>query len=81
MRKFAIEPGGSMPLHTNAVEHEQFVLGGEAEVMIGKEKHIVKKDDILFLPAGTPHSYKTIGHKPYEFLCVVPNKEDIIKIL
>ena len=24
LRKFIIEPGGSMPLHTNLVEHEQY---------------------------------------------------------
>ncbi|MCA9739297.1 MAG: cupin domain-containing protein, partial [Gemmatimonadetes bacterium] len=28
MRRFVMDPGGGMPLHTNAVEHEQYVLGG-----------------------------------------------------
>ncbi len=32
MRKFSIQPGGSMPLHTNKVEHEQYVLRGKARV-------------------------------------------------
>ncbi len=81
MRKFKIEPGGDMPMHTNTVEHEQIVLGGSAEVIIGGEKFIAKKDDVVFIPAGIPHCYKTIGNEPFEFLCVVPNKEDIIKII
>lgn len=81
MRKFTIEPGGEMPMHTNSIEHEQIVLGGSAEVVIGNEKHIVKKDDVVFIPAKVPHCYKTIGSEPFEFLCVVPNKEDVIQII
>ena len=30
MRKFSILPGGGIPLHTNTVEHEQYVLNGKA---------------------------------------------------
>jgi quercetin dioxygenase-like cupin family protein len=81
MRKFTIEPGGEMPMHTNTVEHEQIVLGGSAEVVIGNEKHIVKKDDVVFIPSGIPHCYKTVGSEPFEFLCVVPNMEDVIQII
>lgn len=81
MRKFTIEPGGEMPLHTNTVEHEQLVLNGKAEVVIGENNFEVKKDNIVFIPAGIPHSYKTIGNEPFEFLCVVPNKQDIIEIV
>ena len=36
MRRFVIEPGGGMPTHTNAVEHEQYVLNGKAEIGIGE---------------------------------------------
>ncbi len=81
MRKFTIAPGGEMPLHTNTVEHEQLVLGGRAEVVIDGKNFEVKKDDIVFIPAGIAHSYKTIGSAPFEFLCVVPNKPDIIEVV
>ena len=37
LRKFIMEPGGGMPLHTNDVEHEQYVLAGRARVVIGDE--------------------------------------------
>ena len=30
MRKFIIEPEGSMPMHKNSVEHEQYVLKGKS---------------------------------------------------
>ncbi len=81
MRKFTIEPDGYMPMHTNTVEHEQLVLGGKATVVIGDKTFEVKKNDIVFIPAKMPHSYKTIGNEPFEFLCVVPNKEDMIEIV
>lgn len=80
MRKFIIEPGGSMPMHTNSVEHEQYVLKGKAEVSIGGKIFIVNKDDIVFIPMGVEHYYKTIGDENFEFLCVVPNQEDKIII-
>lgn len=81
MRTFTIEAGGFMPLHTNAVEHEQFVLSGKATVKIGDKTFEAKKGDILYIPAGETHSYATIGDEAYEFLCLVPKKEDCIKII
>jgi len=57
LRKFTMEPGGGMPLHTNTVEHEQYVLRGRARVVIGEEVLEVKKDDTVFIPGGVPHSY------------------------
>lgn len=81
MRKFTIEPGGFMPLHSNTVEHEQYVLRGKAEVKIGDKLLTVQKDDVVFIPAGIEHNYKTIGNEPFEFLCIVPNIEDKITIV
>ena len=34
LRKFSMQKGGGMPRHTNTLEHEQYVLGGEATVTI-----------------------------------------------
>ena len=81
MRKFIIEPGGRMPEHTNAVEHEQFVLKGRAKVRIGDKTVEVKQNDVVFIPAGVPHWYEPVGSESFEFLCMVPNKEDKIEIV
>ncbi|MDX1395875.1 MAG: cupin domain-containing protein [Gemmatimonadota bacterium] len=81
LRRFVMEPGGGMPLHTNEVEHEQFVLRGEATVKIGDETHRVKAGDVVYIPAGTPHSYDSTGDEPFEFLCAVPNRPDRIEIV
>ncbi|MFQ5705428.1 MAG: cupin domain-containing protein [Gemmatimonadales bacterium] len=81
MRKFTIGPGGSMPPHTNTVEHEQYVLGGRAQVGIGDDVIQVKKDDVVYIPAGVPHWYRTEGDESFEFICVVPNKPDKIELV
>ena len=81
MRRFIIKAGGFMPLHTNTVEHEQYVLAGKASVKIGDDHYKVKKGDIVFIPVKSEHSYKTIGDEDFEFICIVPNKKDILKII
>ncbi|MDD3467464.1 MAG: cupin domain-containing protein [Campylobacterales bacterium] len=81
MRNFVIEAGGYMPVHTNTVEHEQYVLSGKAAVQIGDKEIEAKAGDVLMIPAGVPHGYKTIGDEAYSFLCLVPNIEDKIEIL
>jgi len=81
MRKFTIEPGGGMPMHTNSVEHEQLVLNGKAKVIIGGQEFEAKKNDVVFIPANVPHSYKNESNEPFEFLCVVPNKTDVMGIV
>jgi quercetin dioxygenase-like cupin family protein len=81
LRKFSMQMGGGMPRHTNTVEHEQYVLRGEATITIGEETHHVKTGDVVFIPAGVIHSYQNTGEGPFEFLCIIPNKEDKITIV
>ncbi len=81
MRNFIIEAGGHMPLHTNTIEHEQFVLSGRAEVQLGDKTIEAAAGDVLLIPAGVPHSYKTLGDEAYSFLCLVPKGEDHIEIV
>ncbi|NNM34787.1 MAG: cupin domain-containing protein, partial [Gemmatimonadetes bacterium] len=71
-----------MPLHTNKVEHEQYVLRGSARVQIGDEVHHVKAGDVVYIPGGVPHNYQADeGDEPFEFLCVVPNEPDEISLV
>jgi len=81
MRRFTMKPGGSMPRHTNAVEHEQYVLQGRARIAIGDEEYDVRAGDVVFIPAGVPHWYRNTGDEDFVFLCLVPNLPDEIKIL
>ena len=80
LRRFVIQEGGGMPLHTNDVEHEQYVLRGRARITIGEAVHEVQADHTLFIPAGVPHSYEVV-EGPFEFICVVPNHPDQIRVM
>jgi quercetin dioxygenase-like cupin family protein len=79
-RRFRMGSGGGMPLHTNLVEHQQYVLRGRARITIGREVHEVGADHTLFIPAGVPHSYEVL-EGPFEFLCIVPDRPDQITLL
>lgn len=81
LRRFVIEPGGSMPRHTNQVEHEQYVRRGRAKVGIGDTVYEVKSGDVVFIPQGLPHWYQTEGDEAFEFLCAVPNLPDRTTVL
>ncbi len=81
MRRFIMEPGGGIPAHTNTIEHEQYVLRGRARVGIGDNVYEVKAEDVLYIPAGVPHWYEVQGDENFEFLCMVPNRDDQIKLV
>jgi quercetin dioxygenase-like cupin family protein len=81
LRKFTMQQGGGMPRHTNTVEHEQYVLSGLARIGIGEQTFEVKPGDVVFIPEGAIHYYENIGEEPFEFLCIIPNKEDKITIV
>jgi mannose-6-phosphate isomerase-like protein (cupin superfamily) len=52
-----------------------------AKIGIGDKVFDVQKNDVVYIPADVPHWYETIGTEPFEFLCMVPNKPDIVKII
>jgi uncharacterized protein YndB with AHSA1/START domain/quercetin dioxygenase-like cupin family protein len=80
LRRFVMQKGGGMPLHTNLVEHQQYVLRGRARITIGKQVHEVAPDHTLFIPAGVPHAYD-VTEGPFEFICVVPDRPDKVSLV
>jgi len=81
MRRFVMQPCGGMPNHTNTLEHEQYVLQGHARIGIGENEFEVEAGDVVFIPEGVPHWYQNIGEEDFEFLCIIPNKPDEIKVI
>ncbi|SNZ13331.1 Cupin domain-containing protein [Natronoarchaeum philippinense] len=80
VRRFELDAGAEVPKHTNAVEHEQYVLSGEYVVGIGDEEHEVSAGDSLLIPAGTVHWYRNEGEEAGAFICAVPNGDDEIEL-
>lgn len=81
MRRFELAAGAEVPRHTNAVEHEQYVLAGEYVVGIGETEHVVAPGDALLIPAGVEHWYRNEREEPGAFICVVPNGDDTIELV
>jgi quercetin dioxygenase-like cupin family protein len=81
MRRIRIAPGGSMPPHTNEIEHEQYVLSGRAAVGIGDQTYQVSAGSVVHIPARVPHWYRTEGDEAFQFLCMVPSTRDEIKLV
>jgi quercetin dioxygenase-like cupin family protein len=41
----------------------------------------VKEGDVVYIAANQPHWYAVEGDEPFEFLCLVPNLPDEVKIV
>lgn len=81
IRQFVLEPGASVPRHTNDVEHEQYVLSGSYTVGIEGEEYEVEAGDSLLIPAGAVHWYRNDADEEGAFLCAVPNGDDAIRVV
>lgn len=80
IRRFVLDAGASVPKHTNAVEHEQYVLEGEYTVGIDGEEYTVSAGDSLLIPANVVHWYRNDGDEQGAFICGVPNGDDEIQL-
>ena len=80
IRRFVLDAGASVPKHTNAVEHEQYVLEGEYTVGIDGEEYTVSAGDSLLIPADVVHWYRNDGDEQGAFICGVPNGDDEIQL-
>lgn len=57
-----IDPGVTAPRHNHPGEEIIYVLKGTLEYQLdGKPPVTLKAGDVLFVPAGTPHSAKNVG--------------------
>jgi len=81
VRRVSLEEGGSMPYHTNEIQHQQFVLSGEAKVILDGIEHHAKAGDFIYIPAGIKHSYEACYGVVYEFLCMIPDRLDSIEMI
>jgi quercetin dioxygenase-like cupin family protein len=55
------DPGYVAPMHTHPGEEIIYVIEGTLEYEIAGKKSKVKAGDVLFVPAGMPHTATNIG--------------------
>ena len=73
MRKFIIEPGGQIGIHSHPEEHEIFILTGTGLVYNGTGQEFnISPNDALYVSPHEAHGYKNTGSINLEFLCIIP---------
>jgi mannose-6-phosphate isomerase-like protein (cupin superfamily) len=63
-----LEPGGQpgrYHRHTKS-DNIYIVMGGTGELIADGKSHNVHKGEIIFIPAGMPHSLNNPGNEPFE---------------
>src|SRR5204863_3589587 len=67
-----LEPGAAHNFHYHPkMEELLYVLSGEAEQWVERDKKILRCGDCFYVPAGVVHSTFNIGAEPLEFLAIL----------
>jgi quercetin dioxygenase-like cupin family protein len=72
LRMIEVAAGCSTPDHDHSFEHENFVVEGTGEVVIGDKRHRIKPGDVVFIPPNVRHTYRNTGGNTFRFLCGIP---------
>ncbi len=72
MRQFEVAPGGGTPKHSQAHEHEVFVLEGTGVVLDGDIERLLEPGIVVYVPPKEPHQFRNTGTTPLKFLCLIP---------
>jgi quercetin dioxygenase-like cupin family protein len=76
MRRFEIQPGGIIGIHSHEWEHEMYILQGELFLIDDKgKKEKVSKDEFVYMPPNEPHGYLNESEETAVFLCIIPKKK------
>ncbi|UTR10344.1 cupin domain-containing protein [Evansella sp. LMS18] len=65
---FELEPGKELGEHSESGEEILFVISGNAEAVIGGERHSISEGSLVVTPPGVPHYIKNTGETPARFL-------------
>jgi quercetin dioxygenase-like cupin family protein len=64
-----VAPGEGPPLHVHASQDEVlYVLEGDVRFRLGEELHAAPVGTFVFIPPGTPHTFRNDGSEPARLL-------------
>ena len=75
MRRYVMDKGGQVGLHSHNEEHEVYILKGKADFSNGEETIHVKSGDTMFIPSNEQHMITNTGNESFEFICIIPGAE------
>ncbi len=56
----SFKSGSGRDVHVDDADEVAQIIEGCAEITIGREKYILKADDMIVMPAHTPHGLKAL---------------------
>jgi quercetin dioxygenase-like cupin family protein len=72
-------PGDMAPPHVHHASDEAFcVLAGRLEVLLGEERRLLGPGEHVVVPAGTTHTFATVGEQPVSVLAVMTEEVDAL---
>lgn len=66
--------GGGPGLHVHSTEEAHVLLEGTVQYRIGDKTFTVDAPYVARVPAGVPHTFMNVGHKPFNMIAVFPTK-------
>lgn len=66
---FAFDQGQGLSEHTAPFDALASILEGEAEIIIGTEKNIIRAEESILMPAHIPHAVK--ANKKFKMLLIM----------
>ena len=70
-------PNAYVQEHSHRIQEQiYYVLEGEGVLTVGKEEHLMRPHDYVYLPPGVPHSFTNTGLSGLVFLVVTTPAED-----
>ena len=73
MGELAIAPGKKVPLHTHPTHEEgMYIMDDDLDYVLGDDKGVVKKGDVLLAPAGVKHQLSNPGPEPRRVMFIFP---------
>ena len=63
---FAFDKGQGLSEHTAPFEAIVFIVDGESEITVADKSHLVKKGEMIILPANIPHALQALS--PFKML-------------
>jgi mannose-6-phosphate isomerase-like protein (cupin superfamily) len=76
-------PGDQAPLHVHHSGDEGFVvLQGLLDVVLDAKRHRLEAGEFIVVPAGTPHTFATVGDEPVSLVVsMTPDIDELVRML
>jgi quercetin dioxygenase-like cupin family protein len=74
---FSFDKDEGLSEHTTPFDALVYIVDGEAEITISKQPHIVKKGQMIIMPAHEPHALKAL--KQFKMMLVMIKTPIIVK--